>query len=128
MIKVGNFFSLGDVIGKGSFGKVYLGMDKKTRKSVAIKELDLELLSKQNPKLMVHLQNEISIMREMKHQNIVCLLECKTVRKLVYLVLEYCSLGDFQSFLNKQPQRKISEEKTRYFMKQFGSFSFFSIN
>jgi len=31
-----------DIIGKGSFGKVYKGIDKKTGKPIAIKIIDLE--------------------------------------------------------------------------------------
>ena len=127
MLKVGNYVSLGEVIGRGSFGQVYHGMHKKTKEGVAIKEMDMSLLQKKSPKLILHLQNEINIMKEMKHENIVCLLECKTAKNIVYLVLEYCSIGDLQAFLNKQPFNKLSEEMTKYFMLQLGIYTFILI-
>jgi hypothetical protein len=37
-----------------------------------------------------------------------------------YLVLENCDLGELASYLSTQPNRSLSEDGARYFMKQLG--------
>ena len=52
-------------IGIGGFAKVYLGFHIPTSQKVAIKILN-KLQLKQNPETSFHLQNEISILKQLK--------------------------------------------------------------
>ena len=73
----GNTYSLGPVLGEGSFGKVHLAMIN-NEKFVAIKVIPTELVE----------SLEISIMQSLKHENIVELYEVIETSEFVYLVLE----------------------------------------
>lgn len=82
-------------IGRGSSGVVYLGYHQITRDKVAIKRVDIENLNEK----MKLLWNEIQIMKEMKHENIVELYDVHIDIKndYLYLIMEYCEsdLSDF---------------------------------
>jgi serine/threonine protein kinase len=39
----------------------------------------------------------------------------------LYMVLEFCAGGDFSKYLAKQPDRRLTEEHARYFMRQLAS-------
>ena len=127
LITIGDFVSMGVVLGRGSFGTVYYGTHKKTKTPVAIKEIDLEKLrnNDKNKKLRNHLQNEIKIMAKLENINVVRLLDCKAENKLLYLVIEYCSRGTFEKYLHSKPNHRLDEDEAKYFMKQFGLFFYY---
>ncbi|KAF1815383.1 kinase-like protein [Eremomyces bilateralis CBS 781.70] len=78
---VGNY-SLGRLIGKGSFGKVYLATHKLTNGS--------KVVLKSARKDDANLAREIHHHRQFLHPHIARLYEVIVTEKLVWLVLEYC--------------------------------------
>jgi calcium-dependent protein kinase len=48
---------------------------------------------------MVHLKNEVKIMKELNHPNIVRLYECYWSEKELYLVMEYCKGGELTEWV-----------------------------
>ena len=84
-------------IGRGSSGVVYLGYHQKTRDKVAIKRVDIEKLGKK----MGQFWNEIDIMKEMKHDNIVQLFDVYIDIKndYLYLIMEYCE-SDLSEYIS----------------------------
>ncbi|OOF96984.1 hypothetical protein ASPCADRAFT_165310 [Aspergillus carbonarius ITEM 5010] len=82
---VGNY-TLGRLIGKGSFGKVYLASHKLTNGSKVV----LKSSSKEDR----NLAREIHHHRQFLHPHIARLYEVIVTEKLVWLVLEYCPEGD----------------------------------
>jgi serine/threonine-protein kinase ULK2 len=54
-----------------------------------------------DPKLMENLEQEISIMRDYLHPNIVQLFEHFSSSRYIYLVLELCPGGDLSKFIRK---------------------------
>lgn len=55
-------------IGRGAYATVYRGRDVRTGQEVAVKEINTSRLNK---KLKQSLESEVSILRKVKHENIV---------------------------------------------------------
>jgi serine/threonine protein kinase len=84
-------------IGKGSFSKVYKAYHKKTNKLYALKIFETKKFSE---KILQSIYNEIKILMEIDHPNIVKLHETIKTKEYIYLVLDYCSKGDLQNYIN----------------------------
>lgn len=65
----------GALIGAGSFGKVYLGMDASTGLLMAVKQVELptgSLPNQERKKSMLNaLEREIELLKNLQHENIV---------------------------------------------------------
>lgn len=126
MLRLGNYSSLGEVLGKGTFATVYKGFNSDTMEPVAIKEIDLTRLETMNAKHKEHLKQEVDVMKAAEHPNIVGLLEVRTNRSptrndFLFITLEYCNQGDFRKYLDQQPNRRLTEGQALYFMRQFAN-------
>ncbi|KAG9246817.1 serine/threonine protein kinase-like protein [Calycina marina] len=89
---VGNY-SLGRLIGKGSFGKVYLATHKLTNGSKVV----LKSAKKEDS----NLAREIHHHRQFLHPHIARLYEVIVTESLVWLVLEYCPGDELYNYLLK---------------------------
>jgi serine/threonine-protein kinase ULK2 len=69
-----------------------------------------------DPKLMENLVQEISIMRDYLHPNIVQLFEHFSSSRYIYLVLELCPGGDLSKFIKKF--HRIDEIVAQGFLRQ----------
>ena len=80
------------ILGDGSFSKVKLYEDKKTKMKYAIKKMNILKLEKisKNKKLV---NNEINIQGRIKHPNIIRLYNFYKYKNDYYLILEYASKG-----------------------------------
>ncbi|KAI4233313.1 MAG: hypothetical protein LQ349_004487 [Xanthoria aureola] len=87
---VGNY-TLGRLIGKGSFGKVYLASHKLTNGS--------KVVLKSAKKDDTNLAREIHHHRQFLHPHIARLYEVIVTENLVWLVLEYCSGDELYNYL-----------------------------
>ncbi|POS84899.1 hypothetical protein EPUL_004475, partial [Erysiphe pulchra] len=92
-------FSIEDEIGRGSFATVYRGKHKATGALVAVKSVNL---SKLNKKLKENLYTEIEILKGLHHPHAVALIDCRESNTHIYLVMEYCELGDLSYFIRKR--------------------------
>ncbi|KAI7879377.1 kinase-like protein [Lichtheimia hyalospora FSU 10163] len=107
-------------IGQGSFATVYKAQHKITGQVVAIKAV---LRNKLTKKLQVNLESEISILKSVHHPHIVGLIECQKTEGHIYLVMEYCSMGDLAQYIKRKRSSKgtrggLSEHFVRHFLKQ----------
>ncbi|CDR36410.1 CYFA0S01e01266g1_1 [Cyberlindnera fabianii] len=98
---IGNY-KIGAEIGRGSFAKVYKGVNLKSHSPVAIKSVIRSLLK--NKKLLENLEIEISILKDLKHPHIVELLDYQQTETHFHLIMEYCSLGDLSYFIRKKDE------------------------
>ena len=113
-------YTLSKQLGKGSFGEVYLTTKKGSSKKYATKILDKKKFSR-NEKIKSYLDNEIAILNEINHPNIVNLIDIQETPELCYIVTEYCNGGSLSSCL-KQYQEKYGtafpEEIVQHIMRQ----------
>ncbi|KAJ2812831.1 Serine/threonine-protein kinase [Coemansia furcata] len=119
-------YELGAQIGRGSFATVYRGVNKKTNSLVAIKSVVRSSLTR---RLLENLETEINILRAVKHESIVELIDCLKSRNHIHLVMEYCSLGDLAGYMRKRKDHAalrneyggLSMHIVRSFVSQLGS-------
>jgi serine/threonine protein kinase len=109
-----DLYKVGRVIGKGGFGKVNLALHRLTRKLVAIKSIKITQMEDENEKKkLVH---EIEILKKLKHESHIKLLETFQTATHICIVLELCPGGDLLSYVRKR--RKLSELQAKYIFKQ----------
>jgi len=96
----------GQLIGKGSYGRVYLGINFTTGDFLAVKQVEVNQKAagqdKDKMKEMVSaLDQEIDTMQHLEHPNIVQYLGCERKEYSISIFLEYISGGSVGSCLRK---------------------------
>jgi len=106
-------FEVGKLLGHGTFAKVYYAKNIKTDEGVAIKVIDKEKILKGG--LVAHIKREISILRRVRHPNIVQLFEVMATKTKIYFVMEYVRGGEL---FNKVAKGRLKEEVARKYFQQ----------
>lgn len=106
-------YEIGKLLGHGTFAKVYQATNIKTSESVAIKILDKEKILKGG--LIAHIKREISILRRVRHPNIVQLIEVMATKSKIYFVMEYVKGGELFKRVSKG---RLKEELARKYFQQ----------
>ena len=96
----------GQLIGKGTYGRVYVGINATTGEVLAIKQVEVNTKAagqdKDKIKDMVgSLDREIDTMQHLEHPNIVQYLGCERKEYSISIFLEYISGGSIGSCLRK---------------------------
>ncbi|KAI0103331.1 hypothetical protein GGR51DRAFT_253669 [Nemania sp. FL0031] len=96
----------GELIGKGTYGRVYLGMNATTGEFLAVKEVEVNQKVAGGDKnkmkeLLAALDQEIDTMQNLDHENIVQYLGCERKETSISIFLEYISGGSIGSCLRK---------------------------
>ena len=118
MKKIGEY-TLFKALGKGSFGEVYLTQKNNCQEILATKILDKKRTDR--PSVKKYFDNEISIMKELKHPNIVRFYDMITSNSHYYVIMEYCNGGSLTGCLKnykKLYNRPFSQETVQYLMRQ----------
>ncbi|KAK7306523.1 hypothetical protein VNO77_44470 [Canavalia gladiata] len=106
-------YEVGRLLGQGNFGKVYHARNLKTGQSVAIKVLNKEMLMRVGMK--EHIKREISVMRLVRHPNIVQLYEVMASKTKIYLAMELVKAGEL---FHKVSQGRLKEDMARKYFHQ----------
>ena len=109
-------------LGKGAFGEVYLTSKQGSKEKYATKKIDKKFAS--NPRAKKYLDNEINILKEVDHPNIIKLYNVHETTKFIYLVMEYCNGGGLSDCLEeyqKKFRKPFPEEIVQYLMRQIVS-------
>jgi serine/threonine protein kinase len=93
----------GNLIGEGSCGKVYQAMNEDTGQLLAVKVVRLDPNPSTADKQFTSLSQEISILRSLRHANIVKYIHTDVVidKREVNILLEYVPGGSLRSLLEK---------------------------
>ncbi|XP_035549100.1 CBL-interacting serine/threonine-protein kinase 24-like [Juglans regia] len=111
--KVGKY-EVGRTIGEGTFAKVKFARNTETGESVAMKVLAKTTILKH--KMVDQIKREISIMKIVRHPNIVRLHEVLAGQTKIYIILEFVSGGElFDKIVH---QGKLHENECRRYFQQ----------
>jgi len=111
--RLNDFYVKDDLLGQGSFGKVYKGRSKATNEIVAIKYIDKKAMKPHEVSLQM---NEIEILKTVSNNpNVIKLIEFFEDSQYFYLVLECVSGKDLFNFISKN---KLEERHVQYLFKQ----------
>ncbi|XP_050414228.1 serine/threonine-protein kinase Nek5 isoform X2 [Patella vulgata] len=93
-------YSLGEILGAGTYGKVYLATAKNGEQS-AIKQINVEDLRHDTAE-MENFAREINNLSSLTHKNILCYLDSwqDDERAYIYIKTEYCSKKDLWNYVN----------------------------
>eukprot|EP01130_Rhizamoeba_saxonica_P007900 TRINITY_DN3196_c0_g1_i1.p1 TRINITY_DN3196_c0_g1~~TRINITY_DN3196_c0_g1_i1.p1 ORF type:complete len:536 (-),score=106.70 TRINITY_DN3196_c0_g1_i1:51-1658(-) len=100
------------VLGEGEFGVVLLGISIHKDQEVAIKLIDKNRLSESQP----FLENEIEILRQCRHPNIVSLLGVFQSEENLYIVMELVRGGELYDEIVRR--KTFSEKDASFIMSQ----------
>ncbi|KAF3447983.1 hypothetical protein FNV43_RR08690 [Rhamnella rubrinervis] len=106
-------YELGRLLGQGTFAKVHYARDLSRGMSVAIKIIDKEKVLKVG--MIDQIKREISVMRLIRHPNVVELYEVMATKTKIYFVMEYAKGGEL---FNKVAKGKLKEDVARKFFQQ----------
>nr|ABJ91233.1 CBL-interacting protein kinase 27 [Populus trichocarpa] len=107
-------YEVGRTIGEGNFAKVKFAQNRETGESVAMKILAKSTILKH--KMVDQIKREISIMKIVRHPNIVRLHEVLSSRTKIYIILEFVTGGElFDKIVH---QGRLSENESRRYFQQ----------
>lgn len=99
-------------IGKGTFGKVKLGVHELTNERVAVKILEKDKIQDVND--VERVAREIHILKMIRHPNIIQLYEIIETPKQLYLIMEYANGGELFDYIVKN-QRVKEPQALKFF-------------
>jgi calcium-dependent protein kinase len=95
-VNIKNHYELGKAIGKGAFGNVLIGQDKKTGIKRAIKILPIKV---QNQKQINIILEEINLIKNLDHPYIIRVIESFQDKDNIYIVFEYIMGGNLSQII-----------------------------
>ncbi|KAL4429736.1 hypothetical protein ABPG74_001422 [Tetrahymena malaccensis] len=111
-------YIMANEIGKGSFAKVFKGVNSETGERVAIKKIDKNKFDKQYLELI---DSEISVLAQLNNEHIIKFLDLFNEGDYIYIVTELCELGDLEVFIKNNFQSnklRLPEELVKVFAYQ----------
>ncbi|OTA69619.1 kinase-like protein, partial [Hypoxylon sp. EC38] len=109
-------YRLTELIGKGSFGRVYKATDLKTAQVVAVKIIDVDESDTLNPKIAdtySEILKEINALHRLSQsgaQNINHVIEALPVGKAMWMVTEYCAGGSVATLMKPTAPGGLQEK------------------
>ncbi|KAH9828404.1 cytokinesis protein sepH-like [Teratosphaeria destructans] len=101
-------YQLGDCLGKGASGAVYRALNWSTGETVAIKQISLANLQKNELNVIMQ---EIDLLKNLEHPNIVKYHNFVKSTDSLYIILEYCENGSLHTIcknFGKFPENLVS--------------------
>ena len=111
--KIGQYL-IKKTLGKGSFGKVKLGIYLPNKEKVAIKIVDKRKIKEKDD--LIRIKREFEMLSKFDHPNIILIVEIFETQNRYYSVMEYCEGGELFNYIVKK--RYLSEEEASFFFYQ----------
>ena len=99
------------VLGRGSYGTVYLAIHRATREEFACKVLSINRVG---PQYVDKLHAEISSMRQLDHPNVLRLREVFFGRRKIYLIMDLCTGGELFELVNTSTDHRSEKCATSF--------------
>ena len=115
-------YILTKLLGKGTFGEVFLTTKKNSNLSYATKRMERDLA--EHPQYCKYFVNEVSILRNVYHKNIVKIIDLKKTKNHYYIIMELCNGGSLKDNLEKYMKihnKPFSEKVVQHIMRQIVS-------
>ena len=112
-------YTLMEVIGKGAFGEVYLTSKEGSNQLFATKKVSKQKADA--PNIKKYFLNEIKILKEIKHTNIIHFEAIKHTIHNYYIITEFCNGGGLSQCLEKYRKlygKPFSEQIVQHVMRQ----------
>lgn len=100
-------YKISGKLGKGSIARVYLAVQEKSNRKLAIKILDAQWLKDKD--IAARLDKETKTAASLSHANIVRILDTGRTNKYYYIAMEYLE-DSLKDMINRNPQRNIPPE------------------
>lgn len=99
-------YKFGPMIGSpGSYGKVYLGIEHRTKRKVAIKLIDKRF------------DTELELLQSFSHSNIIKYIGSYKTKKSIYIVTEKCD-GDLFDIITSRKNHRLTEQESAKLVRQ----------
>uniref|UniRef100_A0A2N9H2J2 non-specific serine/threonine protein kinase n=1 Tax=Fagus sylvatica TaxID=28930 RepID=A0A2N9H2J2_FAGSY len=108
-------YEINELLGQGSFAKVYHASNVISNESVAIKVMDKEKILKYG--ITRQIKHEIHSLRRVRHPNIVQIFEVMATKAKVYIVMEYVYVRGGELF-KKVTKGRLKEQGARKYFQQ----------
>ena len=105
-------------VGTGEFGSIFLTLKKDDNQYYTTKIINK---SEHDTGSMEYINNDINILKELNHPNILKFHEIRETKEKIFIITEYYNGGTLQEFFDKYKQRNykpLSEEIVQYIMRQ----------
>ena len=112
-IKIGNYL-IKKTLGKGTFGKVKLGVYLPKNKKVAVKILEKRRLKEEDD--IIRLKREFDMLSQFNHPNVISVSEIFETKDAYFTVMEFCEGGELFNYIVEN--KRLSEEKSAFFYYQ----------
>ena len=107
-------------IGKGAFWEVYLTKKEGDSKKYATRKIDRKEIDN-NENIKKFISNEIFVLKNLEHPNIIKLYDIKKTKLHYYIIMELCNGGSLSEALKIYKEKNgkaFPEELVQYFMRQ----------
>uniref|UniRef100_A0A2P2NFP9 non-specific serine/threonine protein kinase n=1 Tax=Rhizophora mucronata TaxID=61149 RepID=A0A2P2NFP9_RHIMU len=106
-------YEMGKLLGQGTFAKVYYAKNIASGESVAIKVISKDQVKKEE--MMEQIKREISVMRLVRHPNVVELKEVLATKTKIFFIMEYVRGGELFA---KVARGRLKEDAARKYFQQ----------
>ncbi|CAJ1355812.1 unnamed protein product [Effrenium voratum] len=97
--EVGHRFDIRQRIGEGTYGKVYLAVDRDTRTAYALKKIPVQ--TEDGEGVPATAIREVSLLKQCDHENVIKLWEVLSGERALYLVFEHMDM-DLRVYLKRR--------------------------
>uniref|UniRef100_A0A3B0MXH5 non-specific serine/threonine protein kinase n=1 Tax=Theileria annulata TaxID=5874 RepID=A0A3B0MXH5_THEAN len=108
-----NKYEIFEALGQGKFSVVYRGVSRKTGVEYAVKIIDKNKITHQEREL---LRSEISILKLLKHNNVIFLKEIIDMKDTLYIIMELVRGGELYDLIHSE--HRLSESHTHRIISQ----------
>ncbi|KAL7419201.1 mitogen-activated protein kinase kinase kinase [Cryptotrichosporon argae] len=113
----------GELIGKGSYGRVYIALNVNSGDMIAVKQVEMPATERDRQdsrqmSMVDALKSEISLLKDLYHPNIVAYLGFEASPEYLSIFLEYVPGGTIASIYRTPNQARFEEQLVKFFTEQ----------